>query len=77
MYIREPIFEKNKIKRHFFNILKTGTSDTIVYLCVFNNFTNCGSDQSNKKSGDFSGGLVVKTLSFQCRECRFDPWSGN
>ena len=29
------------------------------------------------KSGDFSGSPVVKTLGFQCRECRFSPWSGN
>ena len=27
--------------------------------------------------GDFSGGLVAKTLSSQCRGHRFDPWSGN
>ena len=26
---------------------------------------------------DFPGGPVVKTLSFQCRGHRFDPWSGN
>ena len=28
-------------------------------------------------SEEFSGGPVVKTLWFQCRECRFDPWSGS
>ena len=27
--------------------------------------------------GDFPGGPVVKTLSFQCKGCRFNPWSGN
>ena len=26
---------------------------------------------------DFPGSLVVKTLHFQCRGHRFDPWSGN
>ena len=26
---------------------------------------------------DFPGGPVAKTLSFQHRGCRFDPWSGN
>ena len=26
---------------------------------------------------DFPGSPVVKTLSFQCRECGFNPWSGN
>ena len=27
--------------------------------------------------GDFPGSPVVKTQHFQCRGCRFDPWSGN
>ena len=27
--------------------------------------------------GDFPSGPVVKTPSFHCRGCRFDPWSGN
>ena len=27
--------------------------------------------------GDLSGGPVVKTLHFQSKGCRFDPWSGN
>ena len=27
--------------------------------------------------GDFSVSPVVKTLRFQCREYKFDPWSGN
>ena len=27
--------------------------------------------------GDFPGGPVVKTLQFQCKGHRFDPWSGN
>ena len=26
---------------------------------------------------DFPGGPVIKTLCFQCRGRRFDPWSGN
>ena len=26
--------------------------------------------------GDFPGGPVVKTPCFQCRGCRFHPWSG-
>ena len=26
---------------------------------------------------DFHGGLVVKTLCFQCRGCGFHPWLGN
>ena len=26
---------------------------------------------------DFAGGLVVKTLCFQCRACGFDTWSRN
>ena len=30
-----------------------------------------------KTTRDFPGGPVVKTLSFQCRGHRFDPWSGN
>ena len=25
---------------------------------------------------DFPGGPVVKTPSFHCKGCRFDPWSG-
>ena len=25
-------------------------------------------------SEDFPGGLVVKTPSFLCKGCRFDPW---
>ena len=29
------------------------------------------------KKRDFPGGPVVKTAHFQCRRCRFDPWSGN
>ena len=28
-------------------------------------------------TGDFSGGPVVKTPSFQCRGYGFAPWSGN
>ena len=33
---------------------------------------------SKKKGGwDFPGNPMVKTLSFQCRGCRFDPWWGN
>jgi len=38
-------------------------------------------DVINKDSGEWGGGwrnlpggLVVKTLHFQCRECGFDPW---
>ena len=31
----------------------------------------------NRSAGDFPGGPEVKTLHFQYRECRFDPWSGN
>ena len=27
--------------------------------------------------GDFPGGPVVKTLSFHCRGCEFNPWLGN
>ena len=27
--------------------------------------------------GDFAGGPVAKTLSFHCRGCGFNPWSGN
>ena len=30
----------------------------------------------NKAEG-FSGSPVIKTLHFQCRECVFDPWSGD
>ena len=30
-----------------------------------------------KTTRDFPGGPVVKTLSFQCREHRFDPWLRN
>ena len=30
-----------------------------------------------KELGDFSGGLVPKTLWSQCRGARFHPWSGN
>ena len=26
---------------------------------------------------DFPSGPVAKTLCFQCRGCRFNPWSGN
>ena len=26
---------------------------------------------------DFPGGPVIKTLHFQCRGGRFNPWSGN
>ena len=26
---------------------------------------------------DVSGGPVVKTLCFHCRDCGFDAWSGN
>ena len=28
-------------------------------------------------SGDFPGGLVVKTLCFYCMGHGFDPWLGN
>ena len=28
-------------------------------------------------SGDFPGGPVVKTLCFQCRGLKFNPWLGN
>ena len=28
-------------------------------------------------NGEFPGSPVVKTLHFQCRGHRFDPWSGN
>ena len=31
----------------------------------------------NPLTRDFPGGLVVKTLHFQCRGCRFDSWSRN
>ena len=31
----------------------------------------------NPLTRDFPGGLVVKTLHFQCRGCRVDPWSRN
>ena len=34
-------------------------------------------ESAKHKSGDFSGSPVVKTPSFQYRECRFSPWSGN
>ena len=27
--------------------------------------------------GNFTGSLLVKTLCFQCRGCRFDSWLGN
>ena len=30
-----------------------------------------------KEFRDFLGGPVAKTLSSQCREPRFDPWSGD
>ena len=30
-----------------------------------------------KEPRDFPGSPVVKTLRFQCRWCRFDPWLGN
>ena len=33
--------------------------------------------QLNVMCWDFLGGPVVKTLHFQCRGPRFDPWSGN
>ena len=26
---------------------------------------------------EFPGGPIVRTLSFHCREHKFDPWSGN
>ena len=29
-----------------------------------------------KEVGDFPGGPLVET-AFQCRGCRFDPWSGS
>ena len=32
---------------------------------------------SKGKQRDFPGGPVVKTLSFYCRGCRFDPCLGN
>ena len=31
----------------------------------------------NPLTRDFPGGLVVKTVHFQCRGCRFDSWSRN
>ena len=31
----------------------------------------------NTDSGNFPGGAVAKTLSYQCRWPGFDPWSGN
>ena len=31
----------------------------------------------NTDSGNFPGGPVAKTLSYQCRWPGFDPWSGN
>ena len=31
----------------------------------------------NPLTRDFPGGLVVKTLHFQCRGCRVVPWSRN
>ena len=31
----------------------------------------------NAGLGDFPGGQLVKALCFQCRACRFNPWSGN
>ena len=30
-----------------------------------------------KVKGDFPGGPVVKTLGFQCRGHRFNPWSAS
>ena len=32
---------------------------------------------TNRKTWDFLGGLVVKTLCSQCSEPKFDLWSGN
>lgn len=29
------------------------------------------------QEGDFSGGPLVNTLDFHCRELRFTPWLGN
>ena len=38
----------------------------------------CGIFKEKKaKLWDFPGGPVAKTLGFQCRRPRFDPWSGN
>ena len=34
------------------------------------------SSTSGLQDRDFPGSPVVKTLHFQCRVCRFDPWSG-
>ena len=31
----------------------------------------------SQQTGNFLDSPVVKTLCFQCRGCRFDPWSGN
>ena len=33
--------------------------------------------RTEKSCWAFSGGPEVKMLSFQCRECGFDPWLGN
>ena len=33
--------------------------------------------KKKKKKRAFSGGLVAKILSSQCRGPGFDPWSGN
>jgi len=36
-----------------------------------------GGPKEKEKGGNFPGCLVVKTSSFQCRVCGFDPCSGN
>lgn len=36
-----------------------------------------GIDYTRCLCRDFPGGSVVKTPSFHCRECEFNPWSRN
>ena len=49
-----------------------------VWFQILNSDSGCWNIKKQRlQEGDFPGGPVVKTLGFQCKGRRFDPWSGN
>ena len=51
-------------------------SHWLTCLLSFSNISEAGvGNKTEEKLEDFPGGPAVTTLSFQCRVCRFDPWS--
>ena len=91
LYKHSLVYCSNKPYYYSYDCSLTGITDLLLLLVVCSPLSSqreslklksdcvslCLTPNKSQIPWGFPGGPVVKTLHFQCRGCRFDPWLGN